>query len=140
MVYGESFTTPQSHDAKRLAALKKAVPSLEAHETITRAWALYQRQQREALEKNLKVRYDAMRDAISELEQTDKRLFDAATAPQPSLAHRHKGAAGVAASREGRIDGLFPRQIRAPTEAKGETVKWDSEWRRPGGSGATEAS
>lgn len=74
-----------------------------------------------------------MQEALKELEATDSRLFEAATAPQPTLSQKHKGPEGVTKSREGRLDGLFPRQIRVPTENKGEAVAWDSEWRRPGG-------
>lgn len=133
LVYGQSYTDPAGLDATRLAQLKKVVPSLEAHETISRAWALHERNKREAFQHNMKVRFDAMQEALQELEVADPRLFQAATAPQSSLSQKHKGAEGLSASREGRLDGLFPRQIRVPTEASGDTVAWDADWKRPGG-------
>lgn len=57
-------------------------------------------------------RYESMRAAIEELERTSKRLFDAAVhGPKFSTVRGTKGEQGKKASAEGRIEGLFPRQL-----------------------------
>ena len=51
----------------------------EVHETIQRAWLLFQRKQREAQRADLAAKYSAMQEACEDLKQTDAQLFQAAT-------------------------------------------------------------
>ena len=129
-IYGESFTDPEAATARRLEALQAVVPSLKAHETIERAWKLHQRREREEQSENLRIKYESMREALRELEKEDPRLFAAAVEGKISPARNTRGTQGDLASKEGRIPGLFPRQMRIPTETIGN-FKWDESWQRP---------
>ncbi|KAL8290017.1 hypothetical protein RQP46_002956 [Phenoliferia psychrophenolica] len=111
-------------DESRLSALAKVVPSLEAHETITRAWALHTRQQREAHDAELARKYDAMRRAIDLLEETDKTLWDKAVGGKKFQNVDQKAATNA------RLDGLVPREMRVPMDQEG-TAMWDSAWKAP---------
>ncbi|KAK4705739.1 large subunit ribosomal protein L40, partial [Phenoliferia sp. Uapishka_3] len=111
-------------DESRLAALAKVVPSLEAHETITRAWALHTRQKREDHKAELARKYDAMRNAIDLLEETDKSLWDKAVGGKKFQNVDQKAATNA------RLDGLVPRELRVPMEHPG-TNMWDAEWKAP---------
>ncbi|SCV70964.1 BQ2448_3726 [Microbotryum intermedium] len=110
-------------DQERLQALSKVVPSLEAHETITRAWALHRRNQREAHESSLRAKYASMHAALHLLKETSPELYDKAT----------KGGKFQNIDQEGhgndRLTGIVPRELRAPMELAGK-VRWDSEWTR----------
>jgi hypothetical protein len=112
-----------------VAALKAAVPNLEVHDTIDRAWKLHQRKAREAHSANLKARYDSLQHAMLELQQASPRLFDAAAAPADNVPSGTKAEEGKVASRQGRIPGLFPRQLRVPTETVGKGA-FDEAWER----------
>jgi len=130
-IYGTSFSDPETSDARRLEAIKAAVPSLEAHDTIDRAWKLYQRRERESRAENLRIKYESMREALKELEEVSPRLFKAAVdQPKLSPAKETRGSAGTEASKQGRIPGLFPRQMRIPTETLGN-YRWDDQWKKP---------
>lgn len=111
-------------DAVRLAALAKVVPSAEVHETITRAWALHNRNKREARDAELAKKYDSMRRAIDLLEQSDKGLW--------SLAVEGRKFQNVDQKRSGneRLEGMVPRESRIPMEMGGSGL-WDGEWKAP---------
>jgi large subunit ribosomal protein L40 len=74
----------------------------------------------------MRDRYESMREALAELERSDERLFAIAT--EPEKFSTLKGS--VEESLEGRLEGLFPRQLWVPTDTKGKDA-WDSEWTRP---------
>ncbi|GAA6056874.1 hypothetical protein JCM3770_005121 [Rhodotorula araucariae] len=111
-------------EADRLAALRRVIPSAEAHETITRAWQLHQRHRREAHAAELARKYAAMRSAVALLEQTDTRLWRQAVEGKKfqnvDQAHRTNA----------RLEGLYPREMRVPTELPGAQV-WDHDWKAP---------
>ncbi|GAA6035795.1 hypothetical protein JCM8097_005707 [Rhodosporidiobolus ruineniae] len=111
-------------EADRLAALSRAIPSPEAHETITRAWQLHLRQRRESHSAELARKYTAMRKAIDLLEATDKDLWKMAT--------EGRKFQNVDQSRNGneRLEGIVPREYRVPTERPGSQL-WDHEWKAP---------
>ncbi|KAI5480371.1 hypothetical protein MNV49_000946 [Pseudohyphozyma bogoriensis] len=110
-------------DADRLASLAKVVPSVEVHETITRAWALHERHQREAHEAELKRKYDAMKNAIDVLEQTDRDVWEKAVGGKKYQNVDQKRSTNA------RLEGLFPRELRVPLEKAGDKA-WDSQWTR----------
>ena len=88
------------------------MPSREVHETIVRAWQLHERRKREEREAEMQARYDTMLGAIKELENTSTALFEAATkGPKFSTVRGTQGPDGKRASLNGRIEGLFPRQL-----------------------------
>lgn len=122
--------------------------SEEVHSTITRAWLLYQREQREALNASLSKKQARMREALDDLANEDKRLYAAATyrvaanrrhpdeqakLEQLGLVSRRPGAAARADAPTGaearrlakavaggqRLAGLFPREMRVPTSTPG---------------------
>jgi len=111
-LYGTDATTRKAQELERVEALNKVVPNADVHETIMRAWQLHQRKKREERATEMQERYDCMIRAIEELERTSPRLFEEAT--QKNKFNTVKGTLGEAgkkASVEGRIPGLFPRQM-----------------------------
>ncbi|EPQ28568.1 uncharacterized protein PFL1_03872 [Pseudozyma flocculosa PF-1] len=117
--------------------------SEEVHSTITRAWLLFQREQREELNARLNRKQERMRAALDDLRHEDERLFASATyrvAPnrrhpdehakllslglitKPGQAPRPDAPTGAEARRMSkavaggsRLSGLFPREMRVPT-------------------------
>ncbi|SCZ98500.1 BZ3500_MvSof-1268-A1-R1_Chr7-1g09180 [Microbotryum saponariae] len=110
-------------DQERLQALSKVVPSIEAHETITRAWALHRRHQREAHEGSLRAKYASMQAALQLLEQTSPQLYAKATQGDKFQNVDQEGYGNE------RLTGIVPRELRAPMELAGK-VRWDSGWTR----------
>jgi large subunit ribosomal protein L40 len=104
-------------------ALQIAVPSKQAHETIGRAWLLYQRHQRWRREEELGRKYECMKKAMDELEKIDTQLFGEANRLEDP---RQRGMAETKLAKtlrgvekkvlESRLPGLFPRELRVPTE------------------------
>lgn len=118
-------------------ALHRAIPSVEAHETIERAWQLHQRDVREAHQVELGAMHARMKHAVEELEKVDGRLYHWATVPrdprrlikpEAEALKAVKGAAKKAL--EARIEGLFPREMRAPTDSPSR-AGWDHAWKPP---------
>ena len=106
------------------------MPSLEAHETIERAWKLHERQQREAQQGALQAKFESLQAAMVELERASPRLYDAAQRARPNVSSATQGKEGQQVSQAGRIPGLFPRQLRIPTETLGSQT-FDESWTRP---------
>ena len=115
-------------------AIQIAIPSKQAHETIERAWLLYQRHQRWKREEELAGKYECMKKAMDELEKIDPRLFKEANRPedprQRSVAQIEvaKSLRGVEKKAlESRLPGLFPRELRVPTDTPARDG-WKYEW------------
>lgn len=111
-------------EADRLAALRRVIPSAEAHETITRAWQLHERHRREAHAAELSRKYNAMRSALSLLEETSPRLYREATEGRKFQNVDQSRATNA------RLEGIVPREMRVPTERPGAQL-WDHEWKAP---------
>ncbi|EST05496.1 Aconitase A/isopropylmalate dehydratase small subunit, swivel [Kalmanozyma brasiliensis GHG001] len=122
----------------------------EIHSTITRAWLLFQRTQRESLSERLDRKQARLREALTDLKSTDERLYAAATykvAPNKRSPKEHRrlvelglvtlpGAEPKADAPSGaearrlvkavaggaRLEGLFPREMRVPTATPGRKV------------------
>lgn len=121
-------------------ALHRVIPSVEAHETIERAWQLHQRHLREDKLAELDRMHARMKEAVEELEKVDKKLFHWATIPRDQRrlikpeAEALKGTKGsVRKALEARIEGLFPRELRVPTDTP-SVNGWDYDWKPPGSS------
>jgi large subunit ribosomal protein L40 len=119
-------------------ALHRAIPSAEAHETIERAWQLHERHRREEHLAELCAMHARMQEAVEELKNVDDRLFHWATVPRDQRrlikpeAEALRGARGsVRKALEARIEGLFPRELRVPTDTP-STSGWDYDWKPPG--------
>jgi large subunit ribosomal protein L40 len=105
-------------------ALQRAIPSVQAHETIERAWKLLQRHQRQRREAERARKFECMRHAMQTLyELGDTHLYVEAnrredprqrTEEEIRAYETMKGTQRRAV--EARIRGLFPREIRIPTD------------------------
>jgi len=115
-------------------ALQLAIPSKQAHDTIERAWLLHQRHLRWRRNAEAERKFECMRNAMSELEKMDARLFKEAnrtedprarSVSEQELSKTLKGAEKKAL--ESRLPGLFPREMRSPTDTpplKGWVYDW----------------
>lgn len=112
MLYGDDASVRKANDLARMAALRAVVPDPDAHETIVAAWQLHTREKAEAHAAEMEARYESMRSAIDELQRTDPRTYALATqGAKFSTVKGTRGESGKKASAQGRIDGLFPRQM-----------------------------
>lgn len=119
--------------------------SEEVHSTITRAWLLFQRSQREELETRLNRKHARLLEALADLKLEHRFLYSAATykvAPNKRSPAEHAklieaglvrpnrtaepkpdAPTGAEAKRlfkvvagGARLEGLFPRELRVPTQ------------------------
>jgi large subunit ribosomal protein L40 len=116
-------------------ALQRAIPSVQAHETIDRAWLLHQRHVRKKRDAELARKFECMREAMTQLESVDKRSFTEAnrledprvfSAAELEVSSKVKGTEKRAV--EARIRGLFPREMRAPPDTPSRDG-WDYDWK-----------
>ena len=96
---------------------------MQVHETIERAWFLHQRHVRRARAAELKRKFESVRNAMETLRQVAPELYTAAnkeedprarSAAEAELLKKLKGPEKKAV--EARIRGLFPRELRMPTD------------------------
>ncbi|KAH8119965.1 hypothetical protein DFH11DRAFT_20943 [Phellopilus nigrolimitatus] len=116
-------------------ALRRAIPSKQAHETVERAWLLHERHVRWKREAESERKFECMRRAMEELERVDPVLFKEAnrtedprkrTEAETELLKTLKGTERKAF--EGRLPGLFPREMRLPTDTP-PRAGWDYSWK-----------
>ncbi|RDB28771.1 54S ribosomal protein L28, mitochondrial [Hypsizygus marmoreus] len=116
-------------------ALQYAIPSVQAHHTIERAWLLHKRHVRKQREAELARKFECMRRAMEELERVDSRLYmeankqedpRARTDAERELAKTLKTT--EVRTLEARIRGLFPRELRIPTDTPPRSG-WNYEWK-----------
>ncbi|KAG9222343.1 hypothetical protein CCMSSC00406_0002678 [Pleurotus cornucopiae] len=116
-------------------ALQYAIPSVQAHETIERAWLLHRRHVRKQRDAELARKYQCMKKAMEELEKVDSKLFMEANKPEDprarsqtemELAKTLKGSEKK--TLEARIRGLFPRELRIPADTPSRTG-WNYDWK-----------
>lgn len=111
-------------DEERLNALEKVVVSEEVHETISRAWSLHLRHERESNAAILLKKYNSMRLAIDKLETVDPVLFELA------IGGKKFQNVQQANQTNARLEGIVPRELRVPMERPG-TNMWDATWTAP---------
>ncbi|KAL5495033.1 hypothetical protein ACEPAI_495 [Sanghuangporus weigelae] len=118
-------------------ALRKAIPSKQAHETIERAWLLHERHTRWKRDEETKRKFECIRRAMVELELIDPYLFKEANRVEDprkrpeaevELLKNLKGAEKKAMER--RLPGLFPPELRLPTDTP-PRAGWDYDWQLP---------
>lgn len=116
-------------------ALQHAIPSVQAHHTIERAWLLHRRHLRKRREAELARKFECMKQAMQELERVDSRLYMEANKPEDprgrstvemELAKTLKSS--EVRTMEARVRGLFPRELRIPTDTPSRTG-WNYEWK-----------
>lgn len=116
-------------------AIQYAIPSVQAHNTIERAWLLHKRQIRKHREAELARKFECMKRAMEELEKVDTRLYmeanrqedpRARTPAEMELAKTLRSSELRAL--EARIRGLFPRELRIPTDTP-PLGGWNYEWK-----------
>ncbi|KIY69347.1 hypothetical protein CYLTODRAFT_420746 [Cylindrobasidium torrendii FP15055 ss-10] len=120
------------HDAGR--AIKFAMPSKEAHETIERGYMLYKRHLRKTRDAEIARKFAAMRDAMETLAEIDPHLYQEANKKE-DLRQRLPAEEKLAKSMkmtqtralDARIRGLFPRELRVPTDTPSRNG-WNYTW------------
>lgn len=103
--------------------LQRAIPSAQAHETIERAWFLHQRHVRRARMAELERKFESVQTAMETLRHVAPALYAEAnkeedprarSSAEMELLKKLKGPEKKAV--EARIRGLFPRELRIPTD------------------------
>ena len=102
-------------------------PGEEVHETITRAFNVLQRSEQDARLKDLENSDSRLREALSRLEDNHFDLWEKAVARPPKIS---AAKVGKKRAQTMRIPGLFPRDLRAPTETP-RNVVWNHNWKAP---------
>lgn len=116
-------------------ALQIAIPSKQVHNTIERAWLLHERHLRWRRNAEAERKFACMRRAMEELEKIDPVLFKEAnrvedprtrSAAEVELLKSSKGAEKK--KLDSRLAGLFPREIRLPTDTPSRSG-WNYDWK-----------
>ncbi|OCF39793.1 hypothetical protein I317_06402 [Kwoniella heveanensis CBS 569] len=101
--YAPTSSSPTgNYHPDHLARLQAVIPSAEAHETIERAYQLFQRQVRQKRQVALSAKYDQMVEACDELEKL--------TNPSP-VEDEYKRLAQNSGLAEGRKGGAYHRRL-----------------------------
>lgn len=114
--------------------LQRAIPSVQAHETIERAWLLHRRHVRRQRQAELERKFECMKRAIEVLREVDPKLYLEANKEEDprvrskaevELAKTLKGPERKAL--EARVRGLFPRELRIPSDTPSRDG-WNYDW------------
>ncbi|KAJ2912482.1 hypothetical protein MD484_g7932, partial [Candolleomyces efflorescens] len=104
-------------------AIQRAIPSAQAHDTIERAWLLHRRHLRKQREAELARKFERMREAMDELYKLDQTLYmeanradDPRAKSEQEMEMMKKMKMLEVRTLEARVPGLFPRELRIPTE------------------------
>lgn len=121
-------------------AIQRAIPSVQAHETIERAWLLHQRRARKQREEESSRKFASMERAMDELEKTNPFLYTEATRTEdprhrtPEEIEKSKKLRGIQRKMmESKMAGLFPREMRLPTDTP-PRAGWNYDWKAPSSS------
>lgn len=116
-------------------ALQRAIPSVQAHDTIERAWLLHKRHLRHRRATEAERKFAQMKKAMDVLGGLDLRLYHEANRRDDPRARSAEEMEFIKKSKvseiramEGRIHGLFPRELRIPTETPSRTG-WKYAWK-----------
>ncbi|KAJ3512509.1 hypothetical protein NLJ89_g3476 [Agrocybe chaxingu] len=116
-------------------AIQRAIPSVQAHETIERACLLHKRHARKKREEETARKFACMQKAMDVLHDIDPRLYmeankkdDPRARSQDEMEMMKKMKVSEIRALEARIRGLFPRELRIPTETPSRTG-WKYEWK-----------
>ena len=116
-------------------AIRHAIPSVQAHDTIERAWLLHQRHLRKQREAELEGQFNSMKQAMDELHRVDHALYiEANKMDDPRMrTEREKEVMKTLSGTEirtldARIRGLFPRELKIPTDTP-PREGWNYDWK-----------
>ncbi|KAI5124135.1 hypothetical protein M0805_000946 [Coniferiporia weirii] len=116
-------------------ALRRAIPSKQAHETVERAWLLHERHLRWKRDEEAERKFMCLRRAMGELEKTDPVLFKEANRVEDPRKRTEAEVGSLNTLRgvekkamEGRLPGLFPHEMRLPTDTPPRTG-WNYDWK-----------
>ncbi|KAJ7610966.1 hypothetical protein FB45DRAFT_942154 [Roridomyces roridus] len=114
--------------------VQRAIPSVQAHNTIERAWLLHKRLVRKRREEQLERKYECMRRAMDELKKIDTKLYmeanqvdDPRRRSEAEMAQMKGLPVMEARAFDARIRGLFPRELKIPADTPSSTG-WNYEW------------
>ncbi|CAO1627604.1 unnamed protein product [Sympodiomycopsis kandeliae] len=148
MVFPPREEAEQSRKQRKIPTSRSdALPfGEEVHSTIESAWKLYQRTRRESLSEDLRVKRLRMHEALQDLKSENTRLYRAATYRVSSNKRSPSEQAklvemGIVPNAETtseqrrtarkflgkRLEGLFPREMRIPTETPSRKIWNDSD-------------
>ncbi|KAJ7016850.1 hypothetical protein C8F04DRAFT_493483 [Mycena alexandri] len=115
--------------------IQLAIPSVQAHHTIERAWLLHRRHVRKRREEELARKFECMRRAMDELKRIDLKMYMEANKPEDPRARSAvememiKSMPGLEARAfDSRVRGLFPRELRIPADTPSKKG-WDYSWK-----------
>ncbi|KAJ7103119.1 hypothetical protein B0H15DRAFT_767868 [Mycena belliarum] len=115
--------------------IQRAIPSVQAHNTIERAWLLHRRHLRKRREAELTRKYECMRRAMEELKSIDMKLFmeaneveDPRRRSEVEMKLMRSMPVLEARAMDARIRGLFPRELKIPADTPSKTG-WNYEWK-----------
>ena len=116
-------------------AIQRAIPSVQAHQTIERAWLLHKRHLRKKRDAEVARKFECMKGAMDELYKLDPKLYLEANRSEDPRA-RSKAEMELMKTLKmsemrtlaARIRGLFPRELRIPTDTPARTG-WNYEWK-----------
>lgn len=118
-------------------ALRRAIPSKQAHETIERAWLLHERHIRWARDAESERKFECMRKAMDHLEKLDPERFreanrveDPRTRTEAEIRLSKTMKPAEKRGMQGRLPGLFPREMRLPTDTPPRSG-WNYDWKAP---------
>ncbi|KAF8604076.1 hypothetical protein BDV93DRAFT_522886 [Ceratobasidium sp. AG-I] len=133
-IVGNKASPTGVHRPDVARALERAIPSAEAHETIERAWQLYKREQRIRREEELRRKYASMVRAVEALEKLDPvsyaeavRGVDSRRLSEAERERMKEMKRGAKKKAESRVEGLFPREMRIPTDTPSRDG-WNHGW------------
>ncbi|KAF8963877.1 hypothetical protein BDZ97DRAFT_957223 [Flammula alnicola] len=116
-------------------AIQRAIPSVQAHETIERAWLLHKRHLRKKREAETARKFECMKEAMDVLHEIDPKLYmeankkdDPRARTPEEMEMMKKLKASEIRAMEARIRGLFPRELRLPTDTPSRGG-WKYEWK-----------
>ncbi|KAJ7116782.1 hypothetical protein C8R43DRAFT_1077950 [Mycena crocata] len=115
--------------------VQRAIPSVQAHHTIERAWLLHRRHLRKRREAELARKYECMRAAMEELKGIDFKLYMEANKAEDPRRRSETEMEIIktmpvmeARAFDARIRGLFPRELKAPADTPSK-LGWNYEWK-----------
>ncbi|KAB5595019.1 MRP-L28 domain-containing protein [Ceratobasidium theobromae] len=133
-IHGAESSPTGVHRPDVEQVLELAIPSAEAHETIERAWKLHKREMRLAREDELKRKYASMLRAVEVLKELDPvsyaeacRGVDSRRLSEQDRERMKAMKRGARKKAESRIEGLFPREMRIPTDTP-RRDGWNHGW------------
>ena len=116
-------------------AIQRAIPSVQAHQNIERAWLLHKRHLWKKWDAEVARKFECMKEAMDELYKLDPKLYLEANRSEDPRA-RSKAEMELMKTLKmsemrtlaARIWGLFPRELRIPTDTPARTG-WNYEWK-----------